>query len=122
MIRGVITSKNLKSENNELRFWISDRAYSKAAQRRAKAEMTTAGGLVEDFGFYETDRILSVGNVKLSLAQYETLEAMQEDNVNPYEFSDGINVWEVVIRSIEKESRGNHYLTTIVMLPVEKVV
>jgi len=122
MMRGVITSKNLKSENNELRFWISDRAYSKAAQRRTSVKATTAGGLVEDFGFYETYRILSIGNIRLSLDQYVTLEAMQEDNVNPYEFSDGINVWEVVIRSIEKESRGNHYLTTIVMLPVEKVV
>lgn len=120
--KGAITSKQFRSANYSLRFWIDEAGYVKDAPRRFSKETTVDGTLISDYGFHEGDRVLTVGNVKLSESEVTALRDMQADNTNDYMFSDGVNLWEVLLRSVTIASIGSHSIVSVTMNVVEKVV
>ena len=120
--RGVIASKQYRTEHNVLRFWIHEGAYDRETPRRFSLETTVDGTLLSDYGFHEGDRLIIVGNVKLTNEQLITLRNMQADNDYDYMFSDGINLWEVLLQRITVQQKGNHGVAAITMNVVEKVV
>jgi hypothetical protein len=118
----VISCKTFLAQDYILRFLLDEGNYRTDVERRVQSDATIEGSVISDFGFHEGDRVISAGNLNLTQSQLDTLRAMQEDRDNDYEFSDGVNVWEVVVRSLTPNARGNRYRTTIVMNVVEKVV
>ena len=120
--KGVIASKEFKSEDSVLRFWIDESGYAKDTPRRYSKETTVDGTLISDYGFHDGDRVLTVGNIKLEESEVTTLRNMQSDNVNDYMFSDGVNLWEVLLRNIVIASIGSHSIVSVTMNVVEKVV
>ena len=122
MRRAVIASKKYRAENDVLRFWLSEGAYSKETPRRFARESTVDGTLVSDYGFHEGDRVIVAGSIKLTESELNTLRDMQADNTNDYTFSDGVNLWEVLLRSIAVDSRGSHSVVAVTMDVIEKVV
>jgi hypothetical protein len=120
--KAVIASKQYKSEHDVLGFWLAEGAYSKEVPRRFARESTVEGALLSDYGFHEGDRVLVAGSIRLSESQLITLRDMQADNTNDYTFSDGVNLWEILLRSIIVDPRGSHSVVAITMDVVEKVV
>jgi hypothetical protein len=120
--RAVIASKQYRAENDVLRFWLSEGAYSKEVPRRYSRETTVDGTLLSDYGLHEGDRVITAGRIKLSESELNTLRYMQADNTNDYTFSDGVNLWEVILRSIIVDGRGSHSVVAVTMDVIEKVI
>jgi len=108
MIRRVAISSEVFDSIRCLQFEMHD--FHTECPRRVQHLATASGGIVQDYGQDEFDRIF-VGKALLSEADGKILEGMAENNsLFTWHFTDGERMWQVIItKCLFKKQLFNAY-------------
>jgi hypothetical protein len=121
-MKGAITSKEERTAGNILLFDINENSYNPESTRVITRNQVLDGSvLITDWGYPESNRQISLDNIYMSKAQYESLIAMKEDNSSTFYFHYKNTTWQVVIEQAQGPPVGDKINASILFAVVSKV-
>jgi len=119
---GFFCSKGLTSINF-LRTIEAKESLMRGLNRRVSHEATIDGDtIIQDFGVDEPDRVMSPIFI-CDQSGVEKIETIQKDTDHDWYYSDGINIWRVIIRnSVARKLDEERYKVTVNMICIEQIV
>lgn len=121
-MKGAITSKEERTAGNVLLFDINENDYRPEGVRIVTRNQVLDGStLITDWGYSETNKRISLGNIYLSKDKYDDLIAIKEDNSHTFYFHYMNSTWRVVVERVDGPVVGSKRNVTMLLDVVEKI-
>jgi hypothetical protein len=121
-MKGAITSKEDRSDGNILLFDVNENDYRPEVARILTRNQALNGTmLITDWGYPESNRRITIGNLYMSQSDYETLVGIKEDSNHTFHFHYRNSSWHVVVQRVEGFPEGNLRNTNMYLQVVSKI-
>lgn len=107
-MKGAIVSEENRTAGNIILLEIDENNYDPEGTREISKAVSLSGNvLTTDWGFQEGNRVISISNITTTQTDYDILVGMKEESTGVFFlFGYGIDIWKVLVQSVDKQSKG----------------
>jgi len=121
-MKGIITSKEVRTAGDSLLLDVNENSYNPEATRIVTRNQALDGSmLITDWGHTESNRRITLDNVYMSRSNYDSLIAMKEDNDHEFHFHYKNTSWQIVIERVDGTPVGGKINASILLTVVLKI-